>query len=112
MKWASDNILGLTAFLCTIGENGGIDLYGFVRNRPVNVVDADGLLEFPRIPTIPRFTSWAGGIAKEIEDSWRKHFGDGGGDGFDFGDLDANREGRNRGRHCKGKSCEEACKGM
>jgi RHS repeat-associated protein len=38
-----------------IGENGGINLYGFVRNRPVNAIDADGLVEFPRLPTIPSF---------------------------------------------------------
>jgi RHS repeat-associated protein len=38
-----------------LGEEGGINLYGFVRNHPINVVDADGLAEFPRLPTVPSF---------------------------------------------------------
>jgi RHS repeat-associated protein len=170
-----------------IGENGGINLYGFVRNRPVNAIDADGLVEFPRLPTIPsfpwpnplprpnplppswpswpriklpedpiscgnriknevwekfapggqlppgdpsfhyghcvahcriqreclggRFTSWAGGLGKEIWDEIQQHWHKKGA-GWEGGDMDANREGRKRGRHCKEKSCEEACEGM
>ena len=170
-----------------VGENGGINLYEFVRNRPVNGVDTAGLLEFPRIPTIPdfpwpnplprpapprlswaswpriklpedpiscgiriknevwekfapggqpppwdasfhyghcvahcriqreciggRFTSWAGGLAKEIWDEIQEHWSKKGA-GWEGGDMDANREGRKRGRHCKEKSCEEACKGI
>jgi len=38
-----------------IEERGGVNLHGFVRNRSVDFVDADGLVEFPRIPTIPSF---------------------------------------------------------
>jgi hypothetical protein len=34
------------------------------------------------------------------------------GTGFDWGDMDANREGRKRGRQCPPEqSCEQACKG-
>jgi RHS repeat-associated protein len=57
-----------------------------------------------------RCTSWIGGIAKEIEDEIEKLWS-GKGDGFDMGDLDANREGRKRGRHMKNLSCDDACKG-
>ena len=57
-----------------------------------------------------RFTSWAGGLGKEIWDEIKQHWHKEG-PGYDGGDMDANREGRKRGRHCKEKSCEEACKG-
>ncbi len=36
-------------------EQGGRNLYGFIHNNPLTVVDADGLAEFPRIPTTPSF---------------------------------------------------------
>ena len=176
-----------------IEEEGGCNLYGFVHSRPIDSVDLDGLVNFPRIPTIPSFpwpnplprptrppiawprfptinfpedpiscanrikndvwnkfgwdeqgnprlghrsgdtnfhyghcvahcriqreclggrcTSWAGGLAKEIWDEIKQQAGSGGA-GYDAGDMDANREGRNRGRHMKHLSCEDACKGM
>jgi len=58
-----------------------------------------------------RFTSWAGGLGKEIWDEIKQHWHKEGA-GWDGDDMDANRDGRKRGRHCKEKSCEEACKGM
>jgi RHS repeat-associated protein len=58
-----------------------------------------------------RVTSWLGGLGKEILDQLKKGLGKGG-DGFDMGDMNANKEGRSRGRNCPKKSCEEACKGM
>jgi hypothetical protein len=57
-----------------------------------------------------RVTSWLGGFAKEVEDQLKKWFMHQG-PGFDMGDMNANKEGRNRGRNCPTKSCEEACKG-
>jgi hypothetical protein len=52
-------------------------------------------------------TSWIGGLAKEVLDEIRKRTG-GGGDGFDWGDIEANATGRQFAR-CKNKSCEEQC---
>jgi len=56
-----------------------------------------------------RITSWLGGLGKEIWDELKQW--DGEGDGFDWGDMEANRKGRRLGRKCPEKSCEELCKG-
>ena len=56
-----------------------------------------------------RGTAWATGVAKEIWDQIKHIFGNG--PGWEGGDMDANREGRSRGRKCPNKSCEEACGG-
>jgi len=56
-----------------------------------------------------RGTAWATGVAKEIWDQIKHIFGNG--PGWEGGDMDANREGRSRGRKCPDKSCEEACGG-
>jgi len=54
-------------------------------------------------------TSWVGGLAKEIEDWFKKRFG-GRGDGYDSGDMAANSLGRQFAK-CPGKTCEEQCQG-
>jgi RHS repeat-associated protein len=56
-----------------------------------------------------RITSWLGGLGKEIWDELEQWGGVG--DGFDWGDMEANRKGRRLGRKCPEKSCEELCKG-
>jgi len=56
------------------------------------------------------FTSFIGGVAKEVED-WAKLKIFGTGEGFDPQDMAASRKGREMGRNCPEKSCEEACKG-
>jgi hypothetical protein len=53
-------------------------------------------------------TSFFGGLGKELQDQLKKWNG-GGGDGFDWGDMGANRTGRQCGKNDKNRSCEDQC---
>lgn len=61
-----------------IGERGGMNLYGFVGNNPLNSIDSDG-----RVP-LPLVTGFIGGLANGLASAWIQWARDG---RIDWGDV-------------------------